>query len=72
MKRIAHNYSVYFYSLNFSSSHYIYFKMNDFIKSIKKETLRLNQHLALFLTYPGVKAVFFHQIANFFHLAGFH
>tara|TARA_B100000579_G_C22605079_1_gene744514 strand:- start:268 stop:822 length:555 start_codon:yes stop_codon:yes gene_type:complete len=28
--------------------------------------------LAIILTYPGVKAVFFHRIANFFHIAGFH
>jgi len=28
--------------------------------------------LAIILTYPGVKAVFFHRIANFFHVAGFH
>jgi len=27
--------------------------------------------LAIILTYPGVKAVFFHRVANFFHLAGF-
>jgi serine O-acetyltransferase len=28
--------------------------------------------LSLILTYPGVKAVFFHRIANFFSIAKFH
>ena len=38
---------------------------------LKKETLRLNSTLSIILTYPGVKAVFFHKVANFFHVAGF-
>ncbi|MDA9063216.1 antibiotic biosynthesis monooxygenase [Candidatus Pelagibacter sp.] len=38
---------------------------SDFINWTKSK-------LSLILTYPGVKAVFFHRIANFFHLAKFH
>ena len=45
--------------------------MNDFIKSIKKRDPAAKSTLSIILTYPGVNAVFFHQIANFFHLAGF-
>ena len=46
--------------------------MNDFIKSIKERDPAAKSTLAIILTYPGVKAVFFHRIANFFYLAGFH
>ncbi len=46
--------------------------MNNFIKSIKDRDPAAKSTLSIVLTYPGVKAVFFHQIANFFHLAGFH
>ena len=46
--------------------------MNDFIKSIKERDPAAKSTLSVVLTYPGVKAVFLHQIANFFHLAGFH
>ncbi len=46
--------------------------MNDFIKSIKKRDPAAKSTLSIILTYPGVKAVFLHLIANFFHLAGFH
>ena len=45
--------------------------MNDFIKSIKERDPAAKSTLSVILTYPGVKAVFFHQIANFFHVAGF-
>ena len=45
--------------------------MNDFIKCIKERDPAAKSTLSIILTYPGVKAVFFHQIANFFHLAGF-
>ena len=45
--------------------------MNDFIKSIKKRDPAAKSTLSIVLTYPGVKAVFLHQIANFFHVAGF-
>tara|TARA_B100000579_G_scaffold11842_1_gene8718 strand:- start:395 stop:973 length:579 start_codon:yes stop_codon:yes gene_type:complete len=46
--------------------------MNDFLKSIIKRDPAAKSTLAIVLTYPGVKAVLFHRIANFFHLAGFH
>ena len=45
--------------------------MNDFIKSIKERDPAAKSTLSIILTYPGVKAVFLHQIANFFHVAGF-
>ncbi len=46
--------------------------MNDFIKSIKERDPAAKSTLSIVLTYPGVKAVFFHRVSNFFHLAGFH
>ncbi len=46
--------------------------MNDFLKSIMARDPAAKSTLAIILTYPGVKAVFFHRIANFFHIAGFH
>ncbi len=46
--------------------------MNDFIKSIQERDPAAKSTLSIILTYPGVKAVFFHRVANFFHLAGFH
>ena len=46
--------------------------MNDFLKSIKDRDPAAKSTLSIILTYPGVKAVFFYRIANFFHLAGFH
>ena len=45
--------------------------MNDFIKSIKERDPAAKSTLSIVLTYPGVKAIFLHQIANFFHVAGF-
>ena len=45
--------------------------MNDFISSIKERDPAAKSTLSIILTYPGVKAVFLHQIANFFHVAGF-
>ena len=45
--------------------------MNDFIKSIKERDPAPKSTLSIVLTYPVVKAIFFHQIANFFQLAGF-
>ena len=45
--------------------------MNDFIKSIKERDPAAKSTLSIILTYPGVKAVFFHQVANFFSLAKF-
>ena len=46
--------------------------MNDFLESIIKRAPAARSKLSLILTYPGVKAVFFHRIANFFSIAKFH
>ena len=45
--------------------------MNDFLQSIIDRDPAAKSKLSLILTYPGVKAVFFHRIANFFQLAKF-
>ena len=45
--------------------------MNDYLESIKKRDPAAKSILSIVLTYPGVKAVFFHQISNFFFKAGF-
>ena len=45
--------------------------MIDYLNSIKARDPAAKSILSVILTYPGVKAVFFHQIANFFYLAGF-
>ena len=45
--------------------------MNDYLESIKKRDPAAKSILSIILTYPGVKAVFFHQISNFFNKAGF-
>ena len=46
--------------------------MNDFLDSIIERDPAARSKLSLILTYPGVKAVFFHRIANFFSIANFH
>ena len=46
--------------------------MSDFLQSIIDRDPAAKSKLSLILTYPGVKAVFFHRIANFFQLAKFH
>ena len=46
--------------------------MKDFINSIKKRDPAAKSTISVVLTYPGVKAVFLHEVAHFFHLAGFH
>ena len=46
--------------------------MIDFLESIIKRDPAARSKLSLILTYPGVKAVFFHRIANFFSIAKFH
>ena len=46
--------------------------MNDFLESIIKRDPAARSKLSLILTYPGVKAIFFHRIANFFSVAKFH
>jgi serine O-acetyltransferase len=45
--------------------------MNNFLQSIIDRDPAAKSKLSLVLTYPGVKAVFFHRIANFFSLAKF-
>ena len=45
--------------------------MNDFLQSIIDRDPAAKSKLALILTYPGVKAIFFHKIANFFAVAKF-
>ena len=45
--------------------------MSDFLQSIIDRDPAAKSKLSLILTYPGVKAVFFHRIANFFSVAKF-
>ena len=45
--------------------------MNEYIKSIMDRDTAAKSKLGSILTYPGVKAIFFHRIANFFSKAGF-
>ena len=45
--------------------------MNNFLESIINRDPAAKSKLSIILTYPGVKAVFFHKIANFFSLAKF-
>ena len=45
--------------------------MNNFLESIINRDPAAKSKLSLILTYPGVKAVFFHKIANFFCVAKF-
>jgi serine O-acetyltransferase len=45
--------------------------MKDFLESIKSRDPAAKSILSVILTYPGVKAVFFHKISNFFYVAGF-
>ena len=56
---------------NFSSRHYILIRMNDFLESIKSRDPAAKSVLSIVLTYPGVKAVFFHKFSHLFHVAGF-
>ncbi len=70
MKWSAH--ATYIYSpFNFASRHYIHIRMNDFLESIKSRDPAAKSVLSIVLTYPGVKAVFFHKFAHLFHVAGF-
>ena len=45
--------------------------MNKFLQSIIDRDPAAKSKISLILTYPGVKAVFFHRIANFFSVAKF-
>ena len=42
--------------------------MNEFLESIIERDPAAKSKLAVILTYPGVKAVFMHKIANFLQL----
>tara|TARA_B100001123_G_C15279039_1_gene1013293 strand:- start:752 stop:1336 length:585 start_codon:yes stop_codon:yes gene_type:complete len=46
--------------------------MNDYLQSIIDRDPAAKSKLSIILTYPGVKAVFFHRIANFFSKARFY
>ena len=45
--------------------------MNSFLESIMNRDPAAKSKIIIFLTYPGVKAIFFHRIANFFCKARF-
>ena len=45
--------------------------MKKYLESIKSRDPAAKSILSIILTYPGVKAVFFHKISNFFYIAGF-
>mgnify|MGYP006104660105 FL=1 len=45
--------------------------MRNYLDSIKARDPAAKSILSIVLTYPGVKAVFFYRIANFFYLAKF-
>ena len=45
--------------------------MNEYLESIINRDPAAKSKLGVILTYPGVKAVLFHQIAHFFSVAKF-
>ena len=45
--------------------------MNDFLQSVIDRDPAAKSKLSVVLTYPGVKAVLFHQLAHFFSVAKF-
>ncbi len=45
--------------------------MKAYLESIKSRDPAAKSLMSIILTYPGVKAVFFHKISNFFYIAGF-
>tara|TARA_Y100001970_G_scaffold12027_1_gene13780 strand:+ start:227 stop:796 length:570 start_codon:yes stop_codon:yes gene_type:complete len=45
--------------------------MNDYLQSIIDRDPAAKSKLSLIITYPGVKAIFFHKISNFFAVAKF-
>ena len=45
--------------------------MHEYLQSIIDRDPAAKSKLSIILTYPGVKAVFFHRIANFFSVAKF-
>ena len=71
MKRSTHDGS-YIYTFKFLQVDIIYIlDMNEYLESIKSRDPAAKSIISIILTYPGVKAVFFHKFANFFHVAGF-
>ena len=57
-------------TLNLINNDYINY-MNEFLQSIIDRDPAAKSKLSLILTYPGIKAIFFHKIAHFFCLAQF-
>jgi serine O-acetyltransferase len=45
--------------------------IKEYLKSIQKRDPAAKSKLSILVTYPGVKALFFHRIANFFCIAKF-
>ena len=45
--------------------------MNKFLETIINRDPAAKSKLSIILTYPGVKAIFFHRVANFFAVAKF-
>ena len=45
--------------------------MKNYLNSIKLRDPAAKSLISIVLTYPGVKAVFFHKISSFFYIAGF-
>ena len=45
--------------------------MNDYLQSIIDRDPAAKSKIGIILTYPGVKAIFFHKIANFLAIAKF-
>ena len=45
--------------------------MNEFLESIIRRDPAAKSKLSVIFTYPGIKAVFFHRIANFLAIAKF-
>ena len=45
--------------------------MNEYLQSIIDRDPAAKSKISLILTYPGVKAIFFHKISNFFAIAKF-
>ena len=45
--------------------------INEYLESIQKRDPAAKSKLSILVTYPGVKALFFHRIANFFCIAKF-
>jgi len=74
-KKIGYNPHICVVIYNPEKAIIIFFKftynMNDFLQSIIDRDPAAKSKLSLILTYPGVKAVFFHKIANFFAIAKF-